>query len=491
MSARLTSESELETHELIAESGTSLAEARVIGVLGMHRSGTSLVAGLITNAGVSPGLEDTLFAGDRHNATGYFEQREVVALNDEILARAGASWWAPPSSAISPRPEWVARAREVAETVGITGRDQRLAVFKDPRASLTWPVWTQALRRNVFPLLVLRHPVDVARSLWLRDSMPLPVGLALWEHYICALLKSLGEQEAQVVHYDALTNQPGEALRWLTQLLDATGSDDASARAEAACDRLLRVNDATRTLHERSSGDVLTQHQQNLWSILAAVPNGTSIHPNTMWPQFQLSMSSRDTLAAYAERTERLVAQARELEEVTAKHAHETRRMDEGHRAALSELSDRLAVAELAHAEADELRAILSAEREDQRRKDASAADLASQVAVFRDKASRLELACEQLRGSAGKIAGSHREALTRLERALGELAHMHNSYLPVKDHEELVARLRAEIHQLGTEQHLMHESRTWRAGRALLAPFRLLGSLFRRPSTNDTPTHV
>ena len=60
--------------------------------------------------------------------------------------------------------------------------------------------------------------VDVARSLWLRDAMPLPVGLALWEHYVCAVLANLGEQKAQLVHYDALTNQPGEALRWLAEL---------------------------------------------------------------------------------------------------------------------------------------------------------------------------------------------------------------------------------------------------------------------------------
>ena len=67
----------------------------------------------------------------------------------------------------------------------------------------------------------------------------------------------------------------------------------------------------------------------------------------------------------------------------------------------------------------------------------------------------------------------------------------MRTSYMPVKDHEELVARLRAEIHQLGTEQHLMHESWTWRTGRALLSPFRILASLFRSRSTDVTPAHV
>lgn len=530
MAARLTSDSELDTREMTADLGTTLASARVLGVLGMHRSGTSLVAGLIANAGVAAGTETGLFAGDQHNATGYYEQREIVALNDEILTSVGATWWSPPETLLSPRPEWVARARDVAQTVGITGHDQRLAVFKDPRTSLTWPVWTHALRRNVFPLIVVRHPVDVARSLWLRDGMPLPVGLALWEHYVCTIIKSLGEQEAQLVHYDALVNQPDEALRWLAQLLDATGSDDPFGRAEAACDRMLRVDDAARTLRERSAGDVLTRHQENLWSALSAMRNGTSVRPDTLWPQFQLSASSRNTLAAYSERTRLLASQAESIADATANHAQETRRMRDGHRTALADVSDRLAAAELAraeaedvaaslrhdlaglegrnavletalgraeasvsrhHADAEALRAILSAEREDQRRKDGLSDELASQVAELREKASGLEVVCEQLRGSAAKIAASHRDALMQLERALGELAYMRTAYLPVEEHDELVARLRAEIHQLGTEQHLMHQSWTWRAGRVLLAPFRLVGSLFRRRANDETSAHV
>lgn len=530
MAARLTSESELDTREMTASAGTTIASARVLGVLGMHRSGTSLVTGLIANAGVSVGTETSLFAADRHNATGYYEQREVVALNDEILAHAGASWWSPPETLISARPEWVARARDIAETAEITGHDKRLAVLKDPRMSLTWPVWTQALRRNAYPVVVVRHPVDVARSLWLRDGMPLPVGLALWEHYVCTMFKALGEQEAQVVHYDALINQPGEALRWLAQLLDATGSDDPFGRAEAACDRLLRVNDAARTLRERSADDVLTRHQADLWAALSALRNGTTVHPDTLESQFQLSPASRDTLSVYRERTQLTASQAETIADLTSRHAQDTRRMEEAHQAAVSEMSEKLAAAELAradadavvadlrtalaglearnegleralaqaeadaarhHANAEALQAILSSEREDQRRKDAKAAELSSQVAEFKDKASRLQVSCEQLRGSAATVAASHREAMAKLERALGELTFMRAAYMPVEEHDELVATLRAQIHQLGTQQHLMHQSWTWRAGRTLLAPFRVLGSLFRRRATAETPAHV
>jgi hypothetical protein len=64
--------------------------AEVIIVLGMHRSGTSSVAGVLTKlGGVAPG---TLFPPDSGNARGYFESAHFMHLHDELLASAGSCW---------------------------------------------------------------------------------------------------------------------------------------------------------------------------------------------------------------------------------------------------------------------------------------------------------------------------------------------------------------------------------------------------------------
>jgi hypothetical protein len=64
--------------------------AEVIIVLGMHRSGTSSVAGVLTKlGGVAPG---TLFPPDSGNARGYFESAHLMHLHDELLASAGSCW---------------------------------------------------------------------------------------------------------------------------------------------------------------------------------------------------------------------------------------------------------------------------------------------------------------------------------------------------------------------------------------------------------------
>src|SRR5215218_4112214 len=56
-------------------------------VLGMHRSGTSLVAGILRQLGVDLGPDDELLPPDPNNRSGYFELAELVHINDEILAQ--------------------------------------------------------------------------------------------------------------------------------------------------------------------------------------------------------------------------------------------------------------------------------------------------------------------------------------------------------------------------------------------------------------------
>src|SRR5436190_23899119 len=69
-------------------------------VLGMHRSGTSAIAGTLAIVGATP--PRTLMAANSGNARGYWESVRLVELNDESLASAGSHWsdWRPIS------PQW-------------------------------------------------------------------------------------------------------------------------------------------------------------------------------------------------------------------------------------------------------------------------------------------------------------------------------------------------------------------------------------------------
>ncbi len=67
-----------------------------ICIAGMHRSGTSMVAGVLNSAGVYLGEEaDFLEANEGENADGFWEHFGFYALNEKLLEQLRAGWDAP------------------------------------------------------------------------------------------------------------------------------------------------------------------------------------------------------------------------------------------------------------------------------------------------------------------------------------------------------------------------------------------------------------
>jgi hypothetical protein len=69
---------------------------RVVCVLGMHRSGTSLIARILNLLGLFLGPDQHLMKATEDNPRGYWEHQTISDLNEEILRCLGGSWDAPP-----------------------------------------------------------------------------------------------------------------------------------------------------------------------------------------------------------------------------------------------------------------------------------------------------------------------------------------------------------------------------------------------------------
>lgn len=143
-------------------------------VLGMHRSGTSALAGMLARLGADLPARQMVPTPD--NPKGYYEFDPLRLLNDRILASAGSSWddWTriPQGWYSGPRaPAFHAEARAMlASEFG----DSPFFVFKDPRVCRLWPFWRNVLAADgitPFPILALRHPLEVADSLSRRYSI--------------------------------------------------------------------------------------------------------------------------------------------------------------------------------------------------------------------------------------------------------------------------------------------------------------------------------
>lgn len=188
------------------------ADSLQVMVLGMHRSGTSALTRALALAGCWVGEGDELFPDDSANPRGYWERRDVVALNEAALAAVGARWQAFPEGALDGldaghRSHLEGRSREIVAALDEHGS----WVIKDPRLCLLFPLWRRALTRP-FVVLVHRSPLAVAESLAARDGVPLLYGIALWELYTRQALAATAGLPRALVSYHRLLAAPEAAM---------------------------------------------------------------------------------------------------------------------------------------------------------------------------------------------------------------------------------------------------------------------------------------
>jgi hypothetical protein len=183
---------------------------RVICVLGMHRSGTSCLAGSLEQQGLSLGEVNTAAPFNRR---GNRERFDVMDLQGDILEANGGSWYSPPPE-VHWGPEHFERAQEIlAQHAG-----DPVWGFKDPRTLLTLEVWRR-LVPDLQPAGIFRHPLRVAQSLQSRNDFPLEAGLTLWKTYNERLVEVHAREPFPLVSFDeepatleAKLREAGEAV---------------------------------------------------------------------------------------------------------------------------------------------------------------------------------------------------------------------------------------------------------------------------------------
>ena len=222
-------------------------------VLGMHRSGTSALARLLERLGLYAGGELDFAEPDEANPRGYWERRDVWALNESTLRSLGSGWNLPIGLDLASMPDAV-RAWFAERAAKIVGRLDAEGpwVAKDPRSCLLFPLW-RPLLRNPVAILIHRDPLAVARSLAARDGTPLGVGIALWEHYNrAALAATLGVPRC-LVSFSELLADPVATARRLSAELSRFG---VSLPAFAATEREIAASIDPAGERQRSDADL-------------------------------------------------------------------------------------------------------------------------------------------------------------------------------------------------------------------------------------------
>ena len=218
----------------------------LILVVGMHRSGTSLLGSILQALHVA--LPGPLIPGDSHNPEGYFERSDITALQEELLIDL-QRWW-PSEGGTQPLPQgWLSSARTqraAACLKRLLEADQAQQVgpwaIKDPRSSLLLPLWQQVaaeLQQPLRLLLAFRDPAEVVTSLVNRDATSTGMSpgraQALWLRHHQQLLADAGDLPLQVVSYSRWFSDPEPQLQALQRFCHPTQSSSAAIQPALAC----------------------------------------------------------------------------------------------------------------------------------------------------------------------------------------------------------------------------------------------------------------
>ena len=237
-------------------------------VLGMHRSGTSALAGALGLCGAWLGEDQELTGSNPENPTGFWERRDVRAVCDRLLHAAGADWWKVASfePAGVPYGALVEQGRAFRKVVAELN-SHHIWALKEPRLCLLFPV-LRSFISNPICIHISRNPLDVAKSLRARNGFGIAEGLALWETYTISALQASAGLPRVLVSYEALVSRPEETLGALVRELEGLGVTDLAPPETEAITEFISPS-----LHRQRSGlteaaDFLLPSQDELWSLL-------------------------------------------------------------------------------------------------------------------------------------------------------------------------------------------------------------------------------
>jgi glycosyltransferase involved in cell wall biosynthesis len=246
-----------------AKSSASSPIRRAIVVLGMHRSGTSALAGVLCGLGAAA-PKKTLMGPHPCNQKGLFEALGLAQAHDEFLAAAGSCWhdWRKFDLQWARSKEAAHHFAEIRTVLLEEFGEEPMIVLKDPRICRFVPYTLSLLADlDVSPVAVLpvRNPLEVALSLQRRDNFAVPKSMMLWlRHVLDAEYFSRGLPRHFLPYEGLLQNWRHHVDRMAEQTDIAW--PDRSDRSAAEIDQFLTME----LYHERATWDEIADHREVL-----------------------------------------------------------------------------------------------------------------------------------------------------------------------------------------------------------------------------------
>lgn len=276
-------------------------------VLSMHRSGSSLLTGLLTMMGLNTGPSKDLIEGNESNKFGFFERWDVISQNEALLSMQGLRWDHEPA-----KYDPLAGSQATRSKGGFSdGRRaieyfndpaNRPFVMKDPRLCITIRTWLPLFSSLPAVVFTYRHPLDVAMSLRRYYGFSVVRGLHMWYTYNrMAIQQSLDLCRVVTSDRKIMKSPQLEMKRIYTMLRDRCGIEVPRQLSDADIEAFVDLDlqhGRESLLHERCDPEVYkppaewqdAEHSEltvlgKAMAAYCAMENGEAFDPFFKWDE--------------------------------------------------------------------------------------------------------------------------------------------------------------------------------------------------------------
>lgn len=198
-----------------------MSKPSIIFILGMHRSGTSVLTHVVQELGVSLGTE--LIAPSFDNPEGFFEHARLVAFNNQIFETLGLHWDAtiPMPTDWQNKPEIKIIQQQIITWLQQEFDMQKIIALKDPRLCRTLPIWLEAADQAGFTpnaIHIFRDVAEVASSFAVRENTDHRKAVILSMLYLAEAERATRSIPRVMITYDQLFADIKTVLNSIYQL---------------------------------------------------------------------------------------------------------------------------------------------------------------------------------------------------------------------------------------------------------------------------------
>ncbi len=201
----------------------------IIMILGMHRSGTSTVAGVLHMNNIAMGTYENFWPRPlSQNPKGFYENFDFRKINDQMLKFSGydVKSYNPDIPMVELNNKLLSKMKELVDHNNSTFPDWG---WKDPRTCLTASSWLDAiislgLGDELKIVFLARRASSVSRSLYKRNGLLFEKGLQLWESYTQRALKFCSRSNVPI-HYCSFEDLLDDPLEICNSLFNFIGKE--------------------------------------------------------------------------------------------------------------------------------------------------------------------------------------------------------------------------------------------------------------------------